>query len=117
MLRLLEQAELLQLRTLVMAEHRDSDLAVVLQVLQRQVHDLAAEFSAFKKVETQQLMDLKGAIGGTTQVFNVSYPPFIIPLVNVHESRESNDKTINISGNKPVLCPRLLSLTGERCFS
>lgn len=81
-----------------MAERRDPDIAAVLEEVQRQLHDLAAEFTAFKNVESKQLMDLKGAVGGTTQVFNVSYPPFVIPLVNVHESKNTNDKTINISG-------------------
>ncbi|CDJ66863.1 myosin heavy chain, putative [Eimeria necatrix] len=92
------KGELEELKALILTERRDAGLAGVLEVLQRQLHDLANEFNAFKKVEAQQLSDLKGAVSGTTQVFNVSYPPFVIPLVNVHESRDSNDKTINISG-------------------
>ncbi|XP_026190575.1 myosin-7B [Cyclospora cayetanensis] len=92
------KGQLEELKAMIMVQRRDTDSAGVLDMLQHQLQNLAREFSAFKKVEAQQLMDLKGAIGGTTQVFNVSYPPFIIPLVNVHESKDKNDKTINISG-------------------
>ena len=81
-----------------MTEKRDGGVASVLEVVQRQLDQLATAFDAFKKAEAQQLADMKGALGGPTHVFNVSYPPFVIPMVNVHESRDGNDKTINISG-------------------
>lgn len=91
------QAEVNLLKNVV-AQRSDSDLAEVLEEVKKQLHDLASEFSAFKKVESQQLMHLKEAVGNSTQVFNVAYPPFIIPLVSVHESKDRNDKSINISG-------------------
>ena len=80
-----------------MTDKRDGAATTVLEVVQRQLHQLATAFDAFK-TEAQQLAELKGSVGGPTHVFNVSYPPFVIPMVNVHESRDGHDKTINISG-------------------
>ncbi|KAL8442796.1 hypothetical protein Emed_007161 [Eimeria media] len=91
------KAEIDQLKALVAADH-EADVASVLEGVQRQLHALASDFAAFKQLGMQQLADLKGALSGTTQIFNVSYPPSVIPLINVHESRDSNDKTVNISG-------------------
>ncbi|KAL8447677.1 hypothetical protein Emag_004287 [Eimeria magna] len=91
------KAEIDQLKALVAADH-EADVASVLEGVQRQLHALASDFAAFKQLGMQQLADLKGALNGTTQIFNVSYPPSVIPLINVHESRDTNDKTINISG-------------------
>ncbi|CDJ50456.1 myosin heavy chain, putative [Eimeria brunetti] len=92
------KAELEELKSLVLTERGEGGVASVLELVQQQLQQLAAAFDAFKKAEAQQLADLKGAVGGPTHVFNVSYPPFVIPMVNVHESRDGNDKTINISG-------------------
>ncbi|CDJ27137.1 myosin heavy chain, putative [Eimeria mitis] len=92
------KAELEELKSLVLTERGEGGVASVLELVQQQLQQLAAAFDAFKRTEAQQLADLKGAVGGPTHIFNVSYPPFVIPLVNVHESKDGNDKTINISG-------------------
>ncbi|KAL8430002.1 hypothetical protein ACSSS7_006199 [Eimeria intestinalis] len=91
------KAEIEQLKALVAADH-EADVASVLEGVQRQLHSLASDFAAFKQLGMQQLADLRTALSGTTQVFNVSYPPSVIPLINVHESRDTKDKTVNISG-------------------
>lgn len=95
---LLRQEQFGELMNFLKAENRSAGVSAVLEVVQRQLQDLASEFSSFKRTEAQHFPGLKPAAGGATQVFNVSYPPFVIPLVNVHESRESSDKTISISG-------------------
>ncbi|KAL8274591.1 hypothetical protein Esti_001494 [Eimeria stiedai] len=97
------KAEIDQLKALAAAD-QEADVASVLEGVQRQLHALASDFTAFKQLGMQQLADLKGALSGTTQIFNVSYPPSVIPLINVHESRDSNNKTVNISGEPLLPC-------------
>ncbi|CDI74050.1 myosin heavy chain, putative [Eimeria praecox] len=92
------KAELEELKSVILTERREGGVASVLELVQRQLQQLAAAFDAFKRAEEQQIAGLKGSVGGPTHVFNVSYPPFVIPMVNVHESKDGSDKTINISG-------------------
>lgn len=85
---------------------REGDFASMLRSQRMQeklLFALSSEFGAFKAEELRQLKVLKeeaaaASRSAPSQVFNVSYPPFVIPLVSVHENASSKDKTINISG-------------------
>ncbi|KAL8440548.1 hypothetical protein Efla_003219 [Eimeria flavescens] len=107
------RAEVAELKALVASGHA-SELASVLQEVKEQLEHLSVDFLAFKAEEQQEMHALKSSRGGPTHVFNVSYPPAVIPLISVHESRQGKDKTVNISGVLDLRTAAGLSAAGFR---